>query len=116
MKVKTEMETNEEKDEVCPKCGNHCSPDELRCRRGMEYFGVKTEEKGERRPSGRPEPDISTLSTDDAVIMLLRKSGHYLHHNAGHGEGINQALLSALTEEEKKTLVELLKKCTRDWS
>lgn len=55
------------------------------------------------------------MATDDAVIVLLRKSGHYLHHSAGNGKDVNKKLLSALSEEEKNTLVELLQKCTQDW-
>lgn len=63
--------------------------------------------------------DISTMNTDDAAIVSLRRCGHFLHHSAGAGteqKKTNQELLKALTEDEKKTLTQLLQKCLMDWN
>ena len=63
--------------------------------------------------------DISTMNTDDAAIVSLRRCGHFLHHSAGAGaeqKKTNQELLAALTEDEKKTLTQLLQKCLKDWN
>lgn len=60
--------------------------------------------------------DISSMSPDDAAVISLRKCGHFLHHSAGKGnEKTNAELLSALSDEEKKTLTELLQKCLTSW-
>ncbi len=91
---------------VCPVCGNRCPAERLRCPRGMKYFGVKPVEK-----------DISAMSADEAVIHLMRKCGHHLHHNVGHnGADDSGALLSVLSNDEKRTLIELLKKCVDSWN
>lgn len=61
--------------------------------------------------------DISAMNTDDAAIVSLRRCGHFLHHSAGKDqEKTSQELLSALTEDEKKTLTELLQKCLKQWN
>ncbi len=61
--------------------------------------------------------DISTMSTDDAAIVSLRRCGHFLHHSAsGEKKMTNQELAAALTEEEKKTLTALLQKCLNSWN
>lgn len=96
----------------CPVCENHCPSDNLRCPRGGEHFGVKV--KGRPPVNVTPEA-ISAMPTEDAVILLLRKCGHYLHHNVGHGEDVNKQLLSSLSEDERKELIKLLQKCTQDW-
>lgn len=55
-------------------------------------------------------------NNNDTLVMLLRKSGHHLHHNVGPGKDIsNEELLSALSEEEKEQLIALLEKCTQNW-
>lgn len=60
--------------------------------------------------------DISSMSTDDAAIVTLRRCGHFLHHSAGKESGkTNSELLAALNEEEKKTLAVLLEKCMNSW-
>ncbi len=86
----------------CPKCDNHCPKDQLKCHRGRVYFGMAREEK-----------NIDDLPLDEAVILLLRKCGHYLHHNVGADRGeAAQELLAALSKPEKETLLSLLKKCS----
>lgn len=112
------MQSFENKEKVCPKCENHCPPDQLKCPGGMKYFGADGSVNGEHQRFGGPPHniDISSMPTDEAVIMLLRKCGHYLHHNAGHGGNIDAArLLSALSEDEKTELIMLLKKCSQGW-
>ena len=60
--------------------------------------------------------DISSMSTDDAAIVTLRRCGHFLHHSAGKESGKTKSeLLAALNEEEKKTLAVLLEKCLNSW-
>ncbi|MGM9662628.1 MAG: hypothetical protein ACI3WR_05995 [Oscillospiraceae bacterium] len=60
--------------------------------------------------------DISTMNADGAAVLSLRRCGHFLHHSAGADKGkTNAELMAALTEEEKKTLAELLQKCLRSW-
>lgn len=60
--------------------------------------------------------DISTMNTDDAAVVSLRRCGHFLHHSAsGEQKKTNQELLAALTEDEKKRLTELLQKCLKSW-
>lgn len=60
--------------------------------------------------------DVSTMNTDDAAIISLRQCGHFLHHSAGKEQGkTNTELAAALSDEEKKTLVELLQKCLKHW-
>lgn len=60
--------------------------------------------------------DISAMNTDDAAVISLRKCGHFLHHSAGKNQTkTNAELLAVLTEEEKKTLTELLQKCLNSW-
>lgn len=61
--------------------------------------------------------DISTMNTDDAAVVSLRRCGHFLHHSAGGEKKIsNQELMAALTDDEKKTLTELLQKCLNCWN
>ena len=60
--------------------------------------------------------NISNMNTDDAAIITLRRCGHYLHHNAGKDSTkTNAELLSALTDDEKKVLTDLLGKCLNSW-
>lgn len=60
--------------------------------------------------------DTTTMNTDDSVIVTLRRCGHFLHHSAGKDSGkTNAELLAALSDDEKKTLVELLDKCLKSW-
>lgn len=60
--------------------------------------------------------DTSAMNIDDAAVISLRRCGHFLHHSAGREKGITNAeLLSALTDEEKKLLAELLQKCLQSW-
>lgn len=87
-----------EKEEFCPCCGNNCSVDALQCGRGKAHFGM-TE-------GSREEPK----TTEDRIINLFRKCGHYLHHGASSGAD-PKSVLNGLTEEEKLALLALLTKC-----
>lgn len=110
------MNTNVNMDGQCHGCDNHCPADKLKCPRGMEYFGINngSEERGRRfNPA---EQDILKMSADDALIMLMRKCGHYLHHNAGQNANVNNSdLLSSLSDTEKDIMILLLQKCVRNW-
>lgn len=108
------MQAVETTTKTCPECKNHCPVDNLQCPKGMEHFGIETE-KG--KGPGRRDMDISKMEPDEAVLVLMRQCGHYLHHNVGHGGNVDpQALLSSLSMEEKKQLIALLSKCTSDWN
>ncbi len=96
----------------CTQCGNQCPKDELRCPRGREYFGIIEGRGGPEHHRQRKE----AATADEKVILLLRKCGHYLHHNAGHGQDADCAvLLAALSAAEKETLTDLLGKCLQSW-
>lgn len=87
-------------EKTCPHCEKHCTVDNLRCHNGREYFGIK-----EERHPAYPE---------EKMIALLRKCGHYLHHNVGRNGDV-APLLSALSPEERSTLEALLEKCLNNW-
>lgn len=98
MSDKTETKT------VCPCCENRCPSDELKCGRGKAHFGQIPEGKG------RGHNEVGEAKTiEDEVIILLHQCGHFLHHASG--ETNHQALLKDLSEEEKRDLAVLLKKC-----
>lgn len=60
--------------------------------------------------------DISAMNIEDAAVVSLRRCGHFLHHSAGKDQGkTNAELVAVLTDEEKKTLTELLQKCLNSW-
>lgn len=93
-------------EKICPVCDNHCPSDKLKCPRGMKHFGIKQEEK-----------DISDMTPDEAVIVLMRKCGHYLHHNMGESSSLTEKeLLSVLSDAEKNDLITLLNKCVKHWN
>lgn len=49
------------------------------------------------------------------TLRAMRRCGHQLHHNMS-GKEINPGeVLSCLTEQEQKTLMELLGKCLASW-
>lgn len=80
--------------EKCPCCPNHCSKDNLGCRRGIEHFNS-------------PNNSSAPKSLCNQVIIDLRKCGHLLHHNK---ELNTDELLSNFSEEELNKLHKLLSK------
>lgn len=86
---------------TCPQCKNHCPADALKCGRGAEYFG------------GR-EGDSSSLTAEERILVLLRRCGHHLHHNAGRDASADR-LIGMLTAEEKASLEAILQKCLQHW-
>lgn len=112
MEIRNENRTEKN----CPCCGRHCPSDALSCGRGMEYFGVtgKQRERGGHGGPGRGEDPNAPLS--QRVLGAMRRCGHYLHHNAGHGGAVDsEALLAALSEREQQELLDLLNKCMQGW-
>lgn len=97
---------------ICPCCGRHCSVDNLSYRRGLEYFG-RTESGSRAHHMRQHAHDSGDMAADDKVISLLRRCGHHLRHNAGNTG--SEQLLAVLSEEEKETLIVLLKKCLQSW-
>lgn len=106
------MKLSNNESNVCPCCGRHCSVNELSCRRGMEHFGVEPETNMEMKH--HHEQNRADMTIDDKVISLMRRCGHHLHHNVNDNVGGEQ-LLSALSHDEKKELISLLKKCLKSW-
>jgi hypothetical protein len=97
---------NSSENKNCPCCGRHCGLDDLHCERGRAYFGVNggAEERNHHphfHAHGRED-----MTIDDKLISLLRDCGHYLHHAEGGHE-----LTAGLSDEDKKELIMLLKKC-----
>lgn len=90
-------------EKTCPQCANHCSADALKCRKGEKYFGIQ-----------RQEGDSSSMTTEEQILVLLRRCGHHLHHNAGHDTKAD-ILVGMLTEEEKASLEAILQKCLQNW-
>ena len=82
----------------CPMCPNHCQKNNLRCKRGREYFNDA-------------EHDFKSQTLGEKVVMDLRKCGHLLHHNK---ELNTNELLSDFSEKELNTLHELLSKINKD--
>ena len=89
--------------ETCSGCENHCAVDDLKCGKGAKLLGLRREEK-----------NLDELPAEERVLVLLRKCGHYLHHNAGR-DADPVALFGGLSEEEKSALELLLKKCLEYW-
>lgn len=55
------------------------------------------------------------LTLEERLVNLLRKSGHILRVNA-HGENKPcEEMLRCLTEEEKRALLAILRKCVTSW-
>lgn len=91
---------------ICPICNRHCPVDDLHCHRGREYFG--NSDGGHRQHNDRP------MRPEEKMIVLLRKCGHFLHHNIGR-DGDVSPLINALSTEERATLETLLEKCLDSW-
>lgn len=101
----------------CPCCPRHCPKDALSCPGGQAHFGMSESDAqphghSHGHPHGRPETPPS--STEEAILLNLRKCGHFLHHSAGQSADADQLFL-ALSPEEKDTLKQLLDKCLRCW-
>lgn len=112
VEILTALYRQEHMGQACPLCGNHCSVEALGCPKGRAYFGLSGGESSGRHPDVAPEPS----TPEERVIALLRKGGHYLHHNFGKGEKPDETqLLSNLSGEERASLAALLEKCLEKW-
>lgn len=89
----------------CPCCNRHCPADNLHCPTGRKYFGIEDKDS----PADHP------VDSNKKMILLLRKCGHFLHHNVGQNDDTTP-LVNALTSEERITLEYLLEKCLDCWS
>lgn len=107
------MNSNFDENKVCPCCGRHCSVDNLHCPRGRAHFGIEAEAGQEGHRHGHAH-DRADMTIDDKVISLMRGCGHYLHHHMNEDISSEQ-MLSVLSNEEKKDLISLLKKCLHNW-
>jgi hypothetical protein len=73
--------------EKCPCCPNHCSKDNLGCKRGKEYFNN----------------NLESNSIEENIIHDLRECGHLLHHN-------RETILKNFSNDELNELHKLLSK------
>lgn len=87
----------------CPCCEKRCPAEDLHCLKGRTHFGI--EKKPHREHPATP---------DGKSIDLLRRCGHFLHHNVDR-DGDVKPLLDALTPEECAELERLLEKCLASW-
>lgn len=101
--------------DLCPCCGRNCPRENLHCPRGKEYFGIETDTMSEERGGHHHGHADADMTIDDKVIALLRKCGHYLHHNKGKDNFDSEQSLSFLSNDEKHELITLLKKCLQHW-
>lgn len=60
------------------------------------------------------EKNTAAPAAEEQLLFLLRKCGHFLHHDAGRDANAAE-LLGVLTEEEKSSLEAILKKCLEHW-
>lgn len=94
-------------EERCPCCDRHCPAEQLSCPRGQAHFSAG--DKGSGHRTARP------VREDEKMIVLLRKCGHFLHHNVGM-DGDTAPLVNALCPEERAALEALLEKCLESWN
>lgn len=60
---------------------------------------------------------MENMTLNKRVMMAVRKTGHYLHHNAGPGSKWNEdTLFESLTTEEKESVIAILEKCLANWN
>lgn len=122
----------EQGEKTCPLCHNHCPEGAPRCPRGQAYFGKEQPRQhkashgwGEWPPATRPqEPrdrsrnapsDPRDRIPADRLTGLLMRSGHYLFHYLHMGHQADEAAFSALTEDEKAALQEMLTRLLAAW-
>lgn len=105
------MRSHYEHDNSCPNCGRHCSLNDLQCSRGREYFG---QEPKERTKKPQHENAGKADSIKDETVILMLKCGHALHHGLRE-EAENKDILFFLSQDEKRELTRLLKKCIEEW-
>ncbi len=96
------MENNRE--QTCPQCDNHCPVDALQCGRGRKYFGVT--EAGHDHDHGH-----GCGRKMGGLSGLLHRCGRFVRH----AELEEDELFQALTDAEKATLQTLLEKLATDW-
>lgn len=89
----------------CPGCENHCPLDALKCRKGRNFFGVKTDDEPRREHVERDEP---------SVVSLIRRCGKFLHHGISPETNLSD-LTNCLSLEETAALEDLLQKCLNTW-
>lgn len=114
--MEKDMNLREKQNENCPGCGRHCPADALHCGRGREYFGIQIPEGENGHHRRMPVKDNPDAPLSEQVLGAMRGCGHFLHHSVGHGNSADsEALLAVLSEEEKKQLLAMLKKCLNSW-
>ena len=93
----------------CPRCGRHCNLEHPNCERGVEYAKQiaegkepELEESGHHGQHGHRGP----MKPPETLADYFRACGHRLHHGGMEAE----EMFDRLTDEEKETLLEILKK------
>lgn len=116
---------------VCPLCHNNCSEEAPLCPKGQAYFGKEQSQHEtsygweERPPVTRAQrakgrSRISPFAfrnriPDDSLTGLLIRSGHYLFNYLHMGHQVDEVAFSALTEDEKTALQEMLIRLLAAW-
>ena len=72
----------------CPQCQKHCPSDDLRCRRGREYFA----QQGKGAASTQAAEPPAEASPDERLLDLFRQCSHYLRHTYGHAGGLGRIM------------------------
>lgn len=120
------VKTQKAEEKNCPKCGNHCPREALKCGRGKKYFKKQEGEHKHEDGHGHREEGkhgeghhahkgkekhrhgFRHMQDDGSITYMLHKLRHMLHHSS---EAVTEERLTAsLTEEEKKQLRSLLEK------
>lgn len=116
----------------CPLCPNNCPEGAPLCPRGQAYFGEgqprqhrafhSWEERPPEAQAGRSKGRSRNAPSDfqdripaDSLTSLLIRSGHYLFNYLHLGCQADEAAFSALTEDEKAALQEMLTRLLAVW-
>lgn len=122
----------EQGERTCPLCHNNCPEGAPLCPRGQAYFGKEQPRQhktshgwGEwppatqaQRAKGRSRKVPSAFRDRipaDSLTGLLMRSGHYLFNYLHMGHQADEAAFSALTEDEKAALQEMLMRLLVAW-
>lgn len=98
-----------QKETNCPCCNKHCSVEELRCRRGMEYFNNKdilNEQSLNDESENELSQEIANEDFEQRLYKQIRACGRFLHHQGGRKAGQHR-ILTNLYENGKMTQREL---------
>jgi len=103
----------QQKKDVCPGCGRHCTRDHIRCRRGREYFAEKHEAGAKRTPEEkdlRKKRKWEKYVTEGGLAWKLIFVSRTARKALCREKITEEQLASVLDEQEKAALVRILDK------